>query len=159
MAVSVASTYFDFFNILDPIRILQGFDCPASAVEQMENTSVEKYKLTNNHTTNTTHHELEQLIDFVDSPPDSKEAWPSDYLRSTVQNNSMVDIQEAPASGPNRKRRMDWEDTLDVTESSVSTPKIPFNAPGGVQQKDCDRAKKSALNLISWVHAAHIECR
>ncbi|XP_059609343.1 transcription factor CP2 [Phlebotomus argentipes] len=140
MAVSVASTYFDFFNILDPIRILQGFDCPP--VDQMENNTVDKYKVSNSQTVNTSHHDLEQLIDFVDSPPDSKEAWPQDYLRSTGQNNSMVDIQET-ASGGNRKRRMDWEDTLDVTENSVSTPKIPFNGPNGVQQKECERAKKS----------------
>ncbi|XP_055689943.1 transcription factor CP2-like protein 1 isoform X2 [Lutzomyia longipalpis] len=140
MAVSVASTYFDFFNILDPIRILQGFDCPA--VEQMENGTVD-YKVINNQTSSASHQELEQLIDFVDSPPDSKEAWPSDYLRSSIQTNPMVDIQESTAVA-NRKRRMDWEDTLDVTDNSVSTPKIPFNGPNGTQQqKECERVKKS----------------
>lgn len=61
----------------------------------------------------------------------------------------MVDIQET-ATGTNRKRRMDWEDTLDVTENSVSTPKIPFNGPNGAQQKECERVKKSGKSFLKF---------
>lgn len=151
MALSLLShpSHSELQNTFDPLRI--NFDC--TLLDPMEFPAiaapvnpVQHHNNSNQSTNSNNYQEYDQVISFVDSPPNSKDSWPNEYQKSERQVPAIIDVQTIYTLNTNRKRRMDWE-ALDaiqgVTNSSQNDPKIP-----NLDNKE--REKKKNIGRGSW---------
>ncbi|XP_062141828.1 uncharacterized transmembrane protein DDB_G0285607-like [Drosophila sulfurigaster albostrigata] len=62
--------------------------------------------------------DYEQVINFVDSPPNSEESW-TDAQSKESPGPQIIDVRTIYSNSGSRKRRMDW-DSLDIGQSENS---------------------------------------
>ncbi|XP_017066532.2 homeobox protein 5 isoform X1 [Drosophila eugracilis] len=98
--------------------------------------------------------DYEQVINFVDSPPNSEESWTEsssliEHITIVVDAQSkdspgpqIIDVQTIYLNGGSRKRRMDW-DSLDIVQSENSpTGSQSSELPTKVAHQEKDKHKR-----------------
>lgn len=128
MAISVAHPYYynELISFTEPMRMTQSFDYPIDEQMDFRNSNIADENITRTiygNNTNELQLLVDQTIDFVDTPSDTKETWTADFNKAVMlgpQVASVENIQTVP-----RKRQMDWESIeINSTNSSTSGPKI-----------------------------------
>ncbi|XP_070069309.1 upstream-binding protein 1 isoform X2 [Drosophila takahashii] len=162
------STKFDLnlFNELDQMEFNNNLNRDQYQNNNINNSS--NNQNTNNNTNNSIqnrhfisgyHHQhigsdYEQVINFVDSPPNSEESW-TETSSLIEQITIVVDAQSKDSPGPqiidvqtiylnsgSRKRRMDW-DSLDIVQSENSpTASQSGELPTKVAHQEKDKHKR-----------------
>ncbi|CAD7077968.1 unnamed protein product [Hermetia illucens] len=150
MALSLLSqtNYTELQNIFDPSRL--SFDYQLS--DQMELATapapIHNNLQVSQISQNTADYHDYEVINFVDSPPNSKDSWPNDYQKSesNTEGPVIIDVQTVYSLNSNRKRRMDWE-SLDINQGvdtlSQTNTKIP-------NLGNKEREKKKIAGRNSW---------
>ncbi|XP_030388317.1 upstream-binding protein 1 [Scaptodrosophila lebanonensis] len=95
--------------------------------------------------------DYEQVINFVDSPPNSEESW-TDVQSKESPGPQIIDVQTIYSNSGSRKRRMDW-DSLDIGQSENSptsqNDEIPLPNKVAHQEKDKHKREKHS-GRSSW---------
>ncbi|XP_065719178.2 upstream-binding protein 1 isoform X4 [Drosophila suzukii] len=85
--------------------------------------------------------DYEQVINFVDSPPNSEESW-TDAQSKDSPGPQIIDVQTIYLNSGSRKRRMDW-DSLDIVQSENSpTASQSGELPTKVAHQEKDKHKR-----------------
>ncbi|XP_060660619.1 putative uncharacterized protein DDB_G0277255 [Drosophila nasuta] len=84
--------------------------------------------------------DYEQVINFVDSPPNSEESW-TDAQSKESPGPQIIDVRTIYSNSGSRKRRMDW-DSLDIGQSENSPTTQSGDLPNKVQQHEKDKHKR-----------------
>ncbi|XP_016971479.1 upstream-binding protein 1 isoform X3 [Drosophila rhopaloa] len=85
--------------------------------------------------------DYEQVINFVDSPPNSEESW-TDAQSKDSPGPQIIDVQTIYLNSGSRKRRMDW-DSLDIVQSENSpTASQSGELPTKVANQEKDKHKR-----------------
>ncbi|KAL5288698.1 gem family protein [Megaselia abdita] len=138
---SAHSSYSDLQSFFDNSRL--GFDFSTTFHDQMEYNNLQNTHPQRNYSDGHQHvtanitkvfNDYDQVINFVDSPPNSKESWSEEQNSGSPR---IIDVQTIYSNSGNRKRRMDW-DPLDISHgannnsnnnpranNNSSPPKIP----------------------------------
>ncbi|XP_070069310.1 upstream-binding protein 1 isoform X4 [Drosophila takahashii] len=149
------STKFDLnlFNELDQMEFNNNLNRDQYQNNNINNSS--NNQNTNNNTNNSIqnrhfisgyHHQhigsdYEQVINFVDSPPNSEESW-TDAQSKDSPGPQIIDVQTIYLNSGSRKRRMDW-DSLDIVQSENSpTASQSGELPTKVAHQEKDKHKR-----------------
>ncbi|XP_017000223.2 upstream-binding protein 1 isoform X3 [Drosophila takahashii] len=156
------STKFDLnlFNELDQMEFNNNLNRDQYQNNNINNSS--NNQNTNNNTNNSVsetlnqiqnrhfisgyHHQhigsdYEQVINFVDSPPNSEESW-TDAQSKDSPGPQIIDVQTIYLNSGSRKRRMDW-DSLDIVQSENSpTASQSGELPTKVAHQEKDKHKR-----------------
>ncbi|XP_017087287.2 upstream-binding protein 1 isoform X1 [Drosophila bipectinata] len=160
------STKFDLslFNDFDQMEFnnnLNRNQYQSNINNQNNNNSNNSTSIQNRHFISGYHHQhissdYEQVINFVDSPPNSEESWTESSASSLIEQITIVvDAQSKDSPGPqiidvqtiylnsgSRKRRMDW-DSLDIGQSESSpTGSQSGDLPTKVVHQERDKHKR-----------------